>query len=86
MKTSKLWLYITMLALGALGLTGCGRNEKFTVKSDIQNVEQRDYATILLVAKGDGKKDLEFSLGIAEEKKVGEKVRRKRWLLFRQMT
>jgi len=82
MKTSKLWLYITMLALGALGLTGCGRNEKFTVKSDIQNVEQRDYATILLVAKGDGKKDLEFSLGIAEEKKVGEKSQTEKVVTF----
>lgn len=54
-----------------LCLTGCKSSVK--LQSDMQNVEQRDYATILLVAQGKDGKSYEFSLGIAEEKKVGEK-------------
>lgn len=52
-------------------LAGCKQKVEF--QSDIQNVEQRDYATILLVAEGKSGKEYEFSVGIAEEKKVGEK-------------
>lgn len=57
--------------IGVVGLSGCQSGIKS--QSDMQNVEQRDYATILLVAQGRDGKDYEFSLGIAEEKKVGEK-------------
>lgn len=60
---------ITILSL--IGFTGCKAGVK--LQSDMQNVEQRDYATILLVASGNSEKAYEVSLGIAEEKKVGEK-------------
>ncbi len=52
-------------------LEGCGQKVYF--QSDMQNVEQRDYATVLLVSEGKNGKAYEFSLGIAEEKSVGEK-------------
>lgn len=60
-----------MLLVGLGCLTGC--DKQVELQSNMQNVEQRDYATILLVSKGNEKKNYEFSLGIAEEKKVGEK-------------
>ncbi len=57
--------------ISAVSLSGCKSSVKF--QSDMQNVEQRDYATILLVAQGKEGEAYEFSLGVAEEKKVGEK-------------
>ena len=62
-------LLITILCF--LWLTGC--NSKVKLESDMLNVEQRDYATILLVGTGSEGKNYAFSLGIAQEKKVGEK-------------
>lgn len=62
---------IGAVIIGMLCLTGCKAGIK--LQSDMQNVEQRDYATILMIAQGAEGKDYEFSLGIAEEKKVGEK-------------
>lgn len=59
------------MVIAIICLTGCKAGVK--LQSDMQNVEQRDYATILLVAAGNKEKAYEFSLGIAEEKKVGEK-------------
>ncbi len=61
----------SILWMGIICLVGCDKSVE--LQSDMQNVEQRDYATILLVSKGNEKKNYEFSVGIAEEKKVGEK-------------
>ncbi|MCM1159579.1 MAG: hypothetical protein NC348_13950 [Clostridium sp.] len=41
--------------------------------NNMKNVEQRDYATLLLITKGSGGKRYHFDLGIAQEKRVGEK-------------
>lgn len=60
-----------VVLLSLFSLTGCKSGIK--IQSDMQNVEQRDYATLLLVSQGKNGKEYEFSLGIAEEKKVGEK-------------
>lgn len=67
----KRMLMILLTVIGVACMTGCRAGVK--LQSDMQNVEQRDYATILLVAQGKEGKAYEFSLGIAEEKKVGEK-------------
>ncbi len=67
-KTMSMLVFMVMCVVC---LTGCDTGVK--MQSDMQNVEQRDYATILLVAQGKDGKAYEFSLGIAEEKKVGEK-------------
>ena len=52
-------------------LLGC--NNRIKMENGMQNAEQRDYATVLLVTLSGAGKDYSFSLGIAEEKKVGEK-------------
>lgn len=60
-----------LLLLGCVAfLSGCDRGN---VMNDMRNVEERDYATILLVSDGEDGKRYQFSLGIAQEKKVGEK-------------
>ena len=64
---------ISMLTVMMSLVCLCGCKSGVKLQSDMQNVEQRDYATILLVAQGKDGKSYEFSLGIAEEKKVGEK-------------
>ena len=64
---------ISMLTVMMSLVCLCGCKSGVKLQSDMQNVEQRDYATILLVAQGKDGKAYEFSLGIAEEKKVGEK-------------
>lgn len=71
---------VSVMALILSGLTGCKSGVK--LQSDMQNVEQRDYATILLVAQGKEGRDYEFSLGIAEEKKVGEKSQTEKMSTF----
>lgn len=60
-----------VVLFGLMCQVGCKSSVK--MQSDMQNVEQRDYATILLVSQGKDGKDYEFSLGVAEERKVGEK-------------
>lgn len=52
------------------------------IESDMRNVEQRDYATILLVSNGNNDEDYEFTLGIAQEKKVGEKSQNEKVVTF----
>lgn len=52
------------------------------IESDMQNVEQRDYATVLLLSNGKNDEDYEFTLGIAEEKKVGEKSQNEEVVVF----
>lgn len=52
------------------------------IESDMQNVEQRDYATVLLVSNGKNDEDYTFSLGIAKEKKVGEKSQNEELVTF----
>lgn len=63
--------FITLFLGGILLLTGCGRQGN--IQNDMRNVEERDYATILLVSDGEDGKKYRFFLGIAQEKKVGEK-------------
>lgn len=70
-KLTKKVVRMAVVIVSLVCLTGCKSSVK--LQSDMQNVEQRDYATILLVAQGKDGKAYEFSLGIAEEKKVGEK-------------
>lgn len=53
------------------------------IENDMQNVEQRDYATILMVSDGSGDEDYEFTLAIAEEKKVGEKSQTEKVVNFK---
>lgn len=47
--------------------------KKMSASNDMKNVEQRDYAMILLVTNGDKGKKYHFELAIAKEKRVGEK-------------
>lgn len=58
------------------------KNRLYGIESDMRNVEQRDYATILLVSKGQDDEDYEFTLGIAKEKKVGEKSQNEEVVTF----
>lgn len=60
---------ILLLSCGVL-LSGCNRRDN--IQNDMRNVEERDYATILLASNGEDGKRYRFSLGIAQEKKVGE--------------
>ena len=66
------WILSSILLLAALlVLTGCEKRKN--AGNDMKNVEERDYATILLVCDGEQEKKYHFFLGIAQEKKVGEK-------------
>lgn len=57
-------------------------NRLYGIESDMRNVEQRDYATILLVSNGEKDEDYEFTLGIAKEKKVGEQSQNEEVVTF----
>lgn len=69
MTTNKSLFFLSLLCW--LLLTGCGTGN---IKSgnDMKNVEQRGYATILLISKGEEGKQYHFDLGIAKEKRTGE--------------
>lgn len=58
-----MWLFMGMFCV--VVLTGCGK--------DMKNVEQRDYATVLLVSKEASRDLYHIYLGIAKEHRVGEK-------------
>lgn len=45
-------------------------------KNDMRNVEERGYATILVISKGMDGKRYHVDLGVAQEKKVGEESQR----------
>lgn len=45
-------------------------------KNDMKNVEERGYATILIISRGVDGKRYHVDLGVAQEKKVGEKSQR----------
>lgn len=62
--TEKICMWIFMGCFCVVCLTGC--------ESDMQNVEQRDYATILLIEQGE-KSSYHIYLGVAKEHNVGEK-------------
>lgn len=66
----KLYLSIYLL-LCVLPLTGCGLSNTASI-NDMKNVEQRGYATILVVSAGEEGKQYHFDLGIAKEKRAGE--------------
>lgn len=64
-------IFAGLLLVGCvLALTGC--TSRVSLESDMRNVEQRDYATVLIVSPGENDADYTFSLGIAQEKKNGE--------------
>lgn len=52
-------------------LTGCSPDNSKS-NNDMKNVEQRGYATILLVSEGEEGKLYHFDLGIAKERRTGE--------------
>lgn len=62
---------IGIMILCAALLTGCGNSNRAV--NDMKNVEQRDYATILVISEGVDGKRYHFDLGIAQEKRTGEK-------------
>lgn len=64
-------VFLFLLSVCMVFLSGCEKGGK--IRNDMRNVEERDYATILLVSDGEDGKRYQFSLGIAQEKKVGEK-------------
>lgn len=64
-------LTVVLLSMGLLCLTGCGGDVRMA--NDMKNVEERDYATILLIGKGEEQESCHFVLGIAQEKVSGEK-------------
>lgn len=61
--TEKICMWIFAGCFVCIVLTGCGR--------DMRNVEQRDYATMLMVSKGE-KMPYHIYLGVAKEHRVGE--------------
>lgn len=62
--TEKICMWIFMGCFCVVCVTGC--------ESDMKNVEQRDYATILLIEQGE-KSSYHIYLGVAKEHNVGEK-------------
>lgn len=54
-----------------LFMTGCGTAKQ--ISNDMKNVEERGYATVLVISHGVGAKRYHFDLGIAQEKRTGEK-------------
>lgn len=52
-------------------LTGCSKDIRMS--NDMKNVEDRDYATILMIEEDEEKSGYHFVLGVAQEKVVGEK-------------
>ncbi|MCM1497835.1 MAG: GerAB/ArcD/ProY family transporter [Clostridium sp.] len=58
-------------------LSGCGSGSGTLANvNDMRNVEQRDYATILVISEGENGKRYHFDLGIAQEKRAGEESQR----------
>ncbi len=62
--TEKICMWLFMSCFCLVLLTGCG--------SDMRNVEQRDYATILLMSRNKDNSLYHIYLGIAKEHRVGE--------------
>ena len=69
-KYAKMSLSVLSLLYLVL-LTGCGTGS-VSANNDMKNVEQRGYATILLVSEGEEGKRYHFDLGIAKERRTGE--------------
>lgn len=66
MKLKKIWiLYVT---LTALFLTGCD----IDVENNMRNLEERDYATVLMIQETEGKR-YHVDLGVAQVKMQGER-------------
>lgn len=58
-------------------LSGCSSGSGTLANvNDMRNVEQRDYATVLVISEGENGKRYHFDLGIAQEKRTGEKSQR----------
>lgn len=84
MSIKKLLLAMFLVIMGSLCFTGCDMDGGWErdYEIDMRNVEQRDYATILVVSIGEKNEDYEFTLGIAKEKKVGEKSQNEEVVTF----
>ena len=61
--TEKICMWIFTGCLSCIILTGCGK--------EMRNVEQRDYATMIMISKGE-KLPYHIYLGVAKEHRVGE--------------
>ncbi len=66
------WKWIFILLLPLLLLEGCNATADTRTKNDMKNVEERGYATILVISTGTDGKRYHVNLGVAQEKKVGE--------------
>lgn len=64
-------LFLVLLAVAIPVLTGCSKYSY--TENDMKNIEERDYATVLLIMESEEEAEFHFILGIAQEKKVGEK-------------
>ena len=69
-RKEKFWfLKFFFLCMASILLTGCNRDVRMS--HDMKDVEQRDYATILLITQGE-EDDYHFVIGMAQEKVVGK--------------
>lgn len=70
-RNAKYAALVFLLYGSTLLLTGCGPD--IHMLNDMKNVEERDYATIMLIEEMQEDTNYHFVLGIAQEKVVGEK-------------
>lgn len=77
MKNIKKILYVILLLGQAIILAGCD----FPVENDMRNIEERDYATVMLVEEGK-EKTYSFQLGIAQAKTEGKENLTEEWCSF----
>lgn len=72
-KTCRLKKMGSLLFLSGTVLLLSGCRGDLSARNDMRNVEERDYGTILFISKGENGKRYHFDLGIAQEKRVGQK-------------
>ncbi len=68
--------FFLLLAGAAVSMTGCQAGP--SVRNDMRNVEERDYATILIASGGVNGRAWHFDLAAAQERRVGEKSHNER--------
>lgn len=82
--------FAILLTVSVFFLTGCGnakpknseRKAVNTINNDMKNVEQRGYATIIVISDGEDGNKYHFDLGIAQEKHTGEKSEKEKLCSF----
>lgn len=65
----KKWSFLLVCIVLGASLSGC---KKRNIHNDMRNVEERDYATVLLLEQKEENEALSVVLGIARERRVGE--------------